>query len=129
MVEQDILAADGVEDAVLSQAGRQTRGKRWIFEVGSIDQITQGHQSVEVHGAVDAEQVILGQSQLVEQVLPDAVGTVVCHFQPDLIAVLPLRQFTFQCQQQVVDLFLVNKELGIAGDTELVATGHRHAGE
>src|SRR5579859_2973251 len=49
--------------------------------------------------------------------------------QPNRIAVAPRGQFAFDGTQQVVNFFLLDEQIAVAGDTKLVAAAHLHAGE
>ena len=55
--------------------------------------------------------------------------TVVRHLQSHRVAEVALLQLALERGAQVLDLFLVDEEVGVARDAELVATEHVHAGE
>ena len=68
MVQQDVLLADGVEDALGRLQGRRMRRReRRVFQVGPVDQVVQAHQPHEVEGPAQAEDVFVGEAEVVAE--------------------------------------------------------------
>ena len=51
------------------------------------------------------------------------------HFQTHRVTKTTLMQLTLQGLQQIIDFFVINKQVAIAGDTELIAALDLHARE
>ena len=130
MVQQDVAAADAVEDVHaladrLGQAGQEGRE----LEVGAVDPVGHLHQAHQVDRAMDAVKVVVLEAELGEQEFGHRFRAVVGDFEAHGVAEVALRQFALQLGAQVLDFFLVDEEVGIARDAELVAAEHLHAGE
>ena len=69
------------------------------------------------------------QLEFILQELDQFRGGTTVHFQTYGVTKLARMQFTAQCAGQVLDLFEVEAEVGITGDTELEAAIHLHARE
>ena len=66
---------------------------------------------------------------MLQQEARHLVRAVVRDLQAHRIAEVALLQLALQRGAQVLDLFLVDEQVGVAGDAELVAAEHVHAGE
>ena len=66
---------------------------------------------------------------MLQQVGENFIGTVVRGFQAHGIAVAPRGQFALDRAQQVIDFFLLDKQIAVARDAKLVAAAHLHAGK
>ena len=64
-----------------------------------------------------------------EQVSEDLFGAIVRGFQAHGIAVAARGQLALDGAQQVVHFFLFDEQVAVAGDAELIAAAHAHAGE
>ena len=103
--------------------------KAAIFQLRPVDQIVKRHQAIEIHGTGHLVQVIGRESELTEQIRENLLGAIVRGLQPHGIAVAARGQLAFDRAQQVIDFFLLDEQVAVAGDPELVAAAHAHAGE
>ena len=91
-----------------------------------VDQLVQPHQ---VHRPRHAEQRLRRQGELLQQEAREELGTAGRDFQPQRLAVVAMLQADAQGGAQVLDLFLVDGQVGVAGDAELRELGHLPAGK
>ena len=130
VMEQDVAAADGSEDLAalverLGQAGDEGR----VLEVGAFHPVRHLHQANQIDDARGAVEVVGRQVEVLEQESRHLIGAVVRHLQAHGVAEVALLEFALERGAQVLDLFLVDEQVGVAGDPELVAAEHVHAGE
>ena len=130
VVQQDVVLADGGEhvgplDHAPGQAGRE----RPVLELRRVDLVRDLHQAHEVHRPADLIQVVVHQPELLQQELDHLRRALVRGLEPHRFAEAPLRQLALQRRAQVLDLFLVHVQVAVAGDAELIAAQHLHAGE
>ena len=64
----------------------------------------------------------LRQAKLIQQELREIVWAVARSLKPHRLAVATLRQFTLQCAPQVIDFFVIDKQLAVACQTKRVTT-------
>ncbi|SPA36045.1 hypothetical protein CBM2637_U10002 [Cupriavidus taiwanensis] len=130
MVQQDVAIAHGAEDiGLVPQRLGQARPERRVFQVRPVDLVRHLHQADQVDRTVDREHLGGCEAKLLLQERGHGARAVVGHLEPHRIAEVPVRQFALQRLAQVLDLFLVDKQLAVAGNPELVAAAHRHAAE
>jgi hypothetical protein len=130
MVYQDVLLADAFEDVValgqyLGQPGLEGR----IRQVGAIHLIGYRHQAHQVHDARHAVEVVGIQAELLQQEVGHRLRAVIGDLQAHGVAEVALRQFALQCGAQVLHFFVIDEQVGVAGDAELVTTQYVHAGK
>ncbi len=128
MHQQDVLLADHAEDVVcvLQQLGDR-RGERRVLQLRVAVEAGDAEQAGQVDRAVDLVELALAQAELLEQVVRQVFRASVGNFQSHGIAVAAREQLTAQRTGKVVDLFGVQRQVGVAGQAELVATLHLHA--
>jgi hypothetical protein len=81
----------------------------------------------QVDRAVDLIQLALAQVELLEQVVREVFRAGVSDFQTHRIAVTTREQLATQRAGQVFDIFGIERQVGVSGQTELVAALHLHA--
>ena len=130
MVQQQIAFADHVEQIlVLLEPLRHSGDEPRKFEVGTVDQIGQRRQTIQVHRAAAQIDVVFGEAELGHQRRADVGRRVVRDFETHLVAEPARRQLALERAQQIVDLFFVDEQVAVARDSELIAAGDFHAGE
>ena len=118
-----------VEELGRAERRRQARHERRVLERRAIDLLGHFAQPIQVHRPFDAIEVRLAQPELLQQELHHAERGVVGHFEPHGVAEVAMQQLSLQRGVQVLDLLLVDEEVGVARDAELVAADDIHAGE
>ena len=108
---------------------RQSGLERRVLEVRALHLVGHFAQAVKVDRAVDAIQVGVAQAELLQQEFHHALRAVVGHFEPHRVAEVPVEQLALQGGVQVLDLFLVDEQVGVARHAELVAALDLHARE
>ena len=73
--------------------------------------------------------VELAQGELVQQESSDFARAVLHGFQAHRSTITTMGQLTLQGAPQVLDFFIVDKQIAIAGHAELIAAAHSHAGK
>ncbi len=130
MVEQHLAFAHDREDVFLRhQPLGNARRVRRKFQVRPIDQIVNGHESVEIHRTVDLIQIVALEREVTQQEGGDVFRTIERSFQSHGRAVAPLRELAFDRAQQVVHFFVVDEQIAVARDAELPGAFHLHAAE
>ncbi len=130
MVHKHVVARDGVEQVVLRAHASRDRGlERRVLEVRPVHQVVHGQQPIEVDGTVDLVERAALEAELVQQEVGHVVGAVVGDLQAHAVAVAARGQLALEREQQVVDLLLVDEQVGVARHAELVAAVHAHARE
>ncbi len=126
--QQDVLLADHAEDvlAVLQQF-RDLRRERQVLQFALTVEAGDAEQTGQVDRTVDLIQLGLVQVELLEQVVGQEFRARVGHFQTDRVAVAAGEQFTAQSAGQVFDILGIQRQVGISGQTELVAALDLHA--
>ena len=128
VMQQHIAFADGGEHVHGAlDAARDARCEAGVFEVWPIHQIGNLHQPHHVHRPVAAHHIRIVQVELALQEVRHRVGALVRQLQAHGIAKAPRRQLALHGAQEVVHLFLVHKQVAVAGDAELIAAGRAHA--
>ena len=126
MVQQDVALVDGLENAlVLFHRRRQFGAERRVVQARPVD---AGEHARQVHRAVHLVGVLLGQFELLQQILDQVAGAVVGHFQAHFVTVATGQQLALQRAGQILHV-LVHFQVGVARYPELVAAGGLHAGE
>ena len=126
--QQNVLLADHAENvlAVLQQL-RDGRRKRRVLQLGVAVQAGDAEQARQVHRAIDRVQLGFVQVELLEQVVGQVLRARVGHFQTHRIAVTTREQLATQRAGQVFDIFGVDRQIGVAGQSELIAAFYFHA--
>jgi hypothetical protein len=120
MVEQDVVATDGGEDVGLAlQPLGQAGHERLVLELVDVDLVDQRREPHDVDGAVAAVQVVPGELELREQEAGEVLGTARSHFEAQRHSELAVLELALQRLAQVLDLFLVDPQIGVARDAEL----------
>jgi hypothetical protein len=134
MVEQHVVLAQLVEDvggfaAQLEGPGREGRE----LQVGPLHIAIEEHQPREVHRAVAAEDLILVQLEVDAQTLDDLRIGAGLDLQAHGVALAAVVQLDANGLQQRARFFLLEIEVGVAGDAEGGAGQHLiaavHAGQ
>ena len=107
----------------------QARPERRELEVGPVDLVGHAHHPDEVHRPVDAVEVRAVEPELLEQERGHALRHRVVHLEAHGVAEMALRKLALQCLLEVLDLLLLDEEVGVARHPELVAAQHAHARE
>ncbi len=130
MVQQDIAVADGAEHVglVLQRLGQAGPARR-VLQVVAVHAVRDRQQAHQVDRAIHRKHLGILQAELVLQEAGHLLGAVVRDFEPHGIAKMPLRQLALQRIAQVLDFFLVDEQFTVAGDAELIAAAHAHAGK
>ena len=130
MVEQDVAGGDGLEHvALLLEAERQAGGEARVLEVGTVHQVGEAHQPVQVDRPVHPVEVRGLEVEAPEEEVGHLLRAGVVDLQTYRVPVAARGQLPLQGAQQVVHLLFVDEEVAVAGHPELVALGHLHAGE
>ncbi len=122
VMQQHVLLADhreqvgGAGDAP-RQAGREDR----VLEVRALDEVVDRREAIEVHRAGDFVEIDFGQRELPHQERVEVGRAIARHFEPHGGAIAAMRQLAFERAAQVVDFFVVDEQVAVAGDPELVA--------
>lgn len=126
--QEDVLLADHAEDvfAVLQQF-RDLRSERRVLQLRMAVQTGDAEQPRQVDRAVDLIQLALTQVELLEQVIREMFRAGVSDFQTYRIAVTTREQLATQGAGQVFDVFGIEREVSVSGQTELVAAFYLHA--
>ena len=93
--------------------------ERLVLEFVQDDVVDQRGQPRDVDRAVAAVEVVLGELELLQQERSQAFGAARRHLQADRGAVVALAELALQRLAQVLDLLLVDPQVGVAGDAEL----------
>ena len=101
----------------------------FVLQVGPVHPVRNLHQPDRIDDAGNLVELVAGQAELVEQEVDHRRGAVVGDFEADFVAEVALLQFSLQRRAQILDLFLVDEEVAVAGHAELVAAQYGHAGE
>ena len=134
MVEQDVVLAQLVEDVggLAAQVERPGREGREL-EVGPLHVAVEEHQPREVHRAVAAEDLVLVEFEVDAQALDDLRVGAGLDFQAHGVALAAVVQLDANGFQQRARFFLLEVEVGVAGDAEGGAGQHLvaavHAGQ
>ena len=127
MVQQDVAFPDDPEQiGAFFQRFGDARDERGKLERGRVDQIGDLHQANEVHGPVDAVQIIRGELELLQKKLLELRGHVVRDFEPHRIPEMALRELPGERGAKVLELLLVQKQVAVARDPERIRTPHGH---
>src|SRR6056297_932828 len=130
MMQKPVTAPDGGKQVTAWRQGpRCARLKRRELEIRSIDEIADCAHSVEIDRSGALIDAFFGQSEFAPEESGDAVGAVRGDFQPNGLGKPALKQLTFQRSGQVLNLFFVDKQFAVAGDTKLVTAVDIHAGK
>ena len=129
-MQQDVLLAQRGEDVVVA---RDVLGLARLvgheLEVGAVDAVGHRHQPHQGDDAGDAIEVVAAEVELLQQEVGHDFGAVVGDFEAHGVAEVALRQFALQRGAQVLHFLVIDEQVGVAGDAELVAAEHVHAGE
>ncbi|MNH05081.1 hypothetical protein D3C79_643950 [compost metagenome] len=126
--QQNVLLADHTEDVVgVHQKLGDGRGERRVLQLRVAVQAGDAEQAGQVDRAVDLVQLALAEAELLEQVIGQVFRAGIGHFQAHGIAIAAREQLATQGAGQVVDLFGVQRQVGVAGQAELVAALDLHA--
>ena len=130
MVHQDVVLADAGKDVVaLGQDLGQARLERRVHQVRAIHLVRHGIQAHQVDDAWYPVEIVLVEAELLQQEPGHDLRTVVGDFQAHGVAEVALRQFALQCDAQILHLFVIDEQVGVARDAELVTAQHVHAGK
>ena len=130
VVQEDVSGTDGIENGTGFLDGLwRSRLERYELQVRAFYQIRDLHQQYQVDRAGETVQVRLAQPKLGEQEFRHGLWAVFRDFETNRIAEVALRQFALDARPQVLDFFLVNEEIAVAGHPELVAAEYVHARE
>ena len=129
-MQQDVALGDRLEQAALVDEGRQ----RALLElrelqIGPFDLIVDCVDPVHVDRAGQAIHVRFVELEIVHQVIGDRFRAGIGDFDAHRAREAAPAQFVAQREREVLDIFLVDEQLAVAGDAELVGAGHAHAGE
>ena len=128
MVQQNIAFPDDTKQiGTCLQLLRDARDERGELERGFVDQIGDLHQAHQVHGSVDAVQVVCGELELLQEKLLELRRHVVRDFEPHGISEMALRELSGERGAKVLDLLLVQEQVAVTGDPERVRAPHGHA--
>src|SRR5258706_3342447 len=128
MVQQHIAFPDDSEQiGTRLQLLRDARDERGKLERGYVDQIGDLHQAHQVHGPVDAVQIIRGELELLEEELLELRRHVIRDFEAHRIPEMALRELSGEGGAKVLDLLLVQEQVAVAGNPERVRAPHGHA--
>ena len=129
-MNEQIAAAHDIEEIVVAaHALGDGRHEARILQIGSLDDAGYRHEPREVHRPVAAIDVCFLEFELANQELDEVFRTVVGHLQPNLVAEAARGQLALERALEIVDLFLVDEQIGVARDPELIAAGHLHPGK
>ena len=130
MMQQQLALAHDREDVFLGdEPFRNARRERRIFEVGTIDQVVDRHQAIEVDRSVDLVQIVLASARSGAAGNRDVLRTVERSFQTHCRAVATLGELAFDGTQQVVDFFVVDEQIAVARHAKLPGAFDCHAAE
>ena len=126
-MQQHVAAGDQVEHrvALLERA----RLERRELQIGALHQVVDLDHPVEVDRAVDAVHGVVGQLEVLQQRAHDRLGAVGRDLQAHRAEVTAALQLVAQRQRQVLDLVLVDDQLGVACHPELVGALDLHPRE
>ncbi|MNH06712.1 hypothetical protein D3C79_660880 [compost metagenome] len=128
MHQQDVLLADHAEDVVgVHQQLGDRRGERRVLQLRVAVQAGDAEQAGEVDRAIDLVQLAFAEAELLQQVVRQMFRTGVGHLQAHGVTVAAREQLAAQGAGQVVDLFGVQRQVGVTGQAELVAALDLHA--
>src|ERR1044072_7394498 len=103
--------------------------ERRVLERGLVHLVGHLAQAIEVHRAVDPVQVRLLQRELLQQEVHHVLRAVVGDLEAHGVAEVPVQELALERGVQVLDLLLVDEEVGVARHPELVAALGVHPGE
>ncbi|MCY1341494.1 hypothetical protein D9M69_274450 [compost metagenome] len=128
--QQDVQLGQHAEQVfLLLQQLRNGRRERRVLQLGVAGQPGDAEQAGQVDRPADAVQLAVVEAELLEQVVGQVRRAGIHHFQAHRVAVAPREQLAAQCAGQVLDVLGVHREVGVAGQAELVAALHLHPGE
>ena len=128
--QQHVELAEDVEEVfLLLQKTRDRRGEGRVLQLRMAFQAGDAEQAGQVDRAADLVQLAFGQAELLEQVVGQVLRAGIHHLQAYRIPVATREQLAAQRAGQVLDILGVHRQVGVAGQAELVAALHLHAGE
>ena len=129
-MQQQIAVANDREDLLTrADAFGNAWCKRRVLQIGSIDQIVDGHQTIQIDRSADLVEIVIRQREMSQQKCRDVFGAFLRGFESHGSAITSLRQFAFDGAQQVVDFFVVDEQIAVARHSELPGTLDRHPAE
>ena len=130
MQQQLVALVHRREDLALRQRRRPARGELGEAQFRPVQHVNHRHQPLQVHRAVQAEELVLGQVEALPQEAGQVLRALLAHLQlGGGAAKAPAVQFAAQGAGDILHLRVRHFQVGIAGDAELMAFAHRHAGE
>ena len=98
-------------------------------EVVALNQIVNGHEPIEIDGAVDLVEVHFTEIKHLQEIVSQFGRTVMRDLESHSRAVAARHEFTLKGALQVVDFLGIDIQVAVAGDTELKAASYVHAAE
>ena len=127
VVQQHVALADRVEHGLQVAGG--ARLELCELQIRPVDHVVDLDHPVEVDRAVDLVDRVRRQVEVVQQHAHHVGRAALVDLQPHRAQVAAAQQFVAQGQREVVDVVLVQDQLGVAGHPELVRAQHGHARE
>src|SRR6185437_15054917 len=130
MMQQNVFLTDAGEEVGAAREAAWHPGREHrIFQLGALDQVVDRREAVEVDGPRDAVGIDVAQRELPQQELHDVGRAVLRGLEPHRRPVAPMRELALERAAQVIDLFLVDEKIAVAGDPELVTADDLNPGE
>ena len=130
VMQQHVLLADHGQQVGRSRdAARQARREDRVLQIRPLHQVVDRREAIEIHGSRDLVEIDLAERELPHQEGIEIRRTVARHLEANRRAITSMRELAFERAAQVVDFFVVDEQVAVAGDAELVAAEHVHAGE
>ena len=85
-----------------------------VFQVGTIDEVVERHQPIEIDRALRLKEVLARERKLAEQKLDHVMRAVMGGFEPNLIAVAARGKFALQRSQQVLGVVFFHQQVAVA---------------
>ena len=119
MMQQEIVSSNCREQAFVGLQGlRHAGGVRLELQVGAVEQVRQGHQTVKVERTVYAMDVDFRQVNCLQQVAQDVFVHAFLDLQANGRSLAQVVQLLLYLGEQVDKLFLVDVEVAVAGDAK-----------
>lgn len=129
VVEEDVVFAEGVEDVFgVAKGGGVDGGEGEVFKVGAIE-VAEAHEAEKIDGAVEAEDVFLGEVEVFAEGGEEDFADVAFDFEADGGTAAEVAEFFLDFFEEVFGFFLVDVEVAVAGDAEGVGADDAVAGE
>ena len=121
VMQQDVLLADDRQQVGgAGDATRQPRCEDRVLQIRSLHQIVDGIEPVEVDRPGHLVEIHFVQRELPHQEGVEIRRTVARHFEPHGGSVASMRKLAFERAAQVIDFFVVDEQIAVAGHAELI---------